>query len=416
MNTILPKRLEIFRYRSYTLYFVGTIISMIGSGMQFIATTWLVSTMTGTNLSVALVLICSTIPGIVLAPIIGVYVDRLNRKYLAAAMDVARALVLIGVINLWWLGLLQPWHIYLMAFLIAVGDQIYTPTVLTLIREVVPREMLLTANSTTSIADQIGGVLGAGIAGVIIMFFSPITVMAINAASFCFSAFCIMSMQKGSTIVPRAPEGVTAWRRFLRETREGVAYIKQHHALIYIYGLMLFILSTLRVMNVLLVPFTKDVLEVGAIGFGYIDAAFALGAIIGNLVLPSITRIYGASKIMVFGVIALAINLLFFSLSQNLPMAIIGYLLIGIVFPVRILYLTKAQEQTDILYQGRVHTTFNAILSAGSLGIYLLMGFLADLISVRWIYGFQGILLVIAGGIAYRMMYQWEEDPSYAIV
>lgn len=121
---------------------------MTGTGMQYIANGWLALQITHSNLSVALVLMASTVPGVLLAPIVGVYVDRLDRRILAASMDLFRACVLFGIPLLWWLHRLQPWHLYLMAFFPGVGDYTYNASVLGLIREVVPRDQLLLANST----------------------------------------------------------------------------------------------------------------------------------------------------------------------------------------------------------------------------------------------------------------------------
>lgn len=189
-------QLYIFKYRAYILYFTGTTVSRVGTEMQLIANNWLIIEMTNTSYSVALLLIFSSIPSVLLSPVFGVFVDQMERKLLAITTDMFRAVVLLFVPLLWWFDMLLPWHLYLMAFLVAIGDEIYEPSTKALIVEVIPTELLLIANSTTAIAIQIGWLVGAGSAGTIVTLFSPIAVMIINSVTFLFSAFCILSIPK----------------------------------------------------------------------------------------------------------------------------------------------------------------------------------------------------------------------------
>jgi len=214
MLKLARERLEIFRYRPYTLYFIGTTVSLIGTGMQFIANSWLALELTDANYSVALLLGISSIPGILFSPVLGVFVDRIDRKLLAATMDLFRGVILLSVPLLWWFKYLQPWHLYLMAFLVALGDIVYSPSAKALIVEVIPQKMLLTANSTTSVANQIGSLVGAGSAGLIIAMFSPIAVMVINAGTFFFSAFCILGMPKMRIVPMDVVSKAKGWRFF----------------------------------------------------------------------------------------------------------------------------------------------------------------------------------------------------------
>ncbi|MGB8957253.1 MAG: MFS transporter, partial [Tumebacillaceae bacterium] len=153
-------RWSVFINRSYLMYFIATTISSLGTGMQYVANSWLALQLTGSNASVAIVLLCSTIPGILLSPMIGVLVDRFDRKYLAVCTDAFRALVLIAVPILFMFDLLRPWHLYAMAMLVAIGDQIYSPSAMALVREIMPKDQLLNANSTTGVGNQIGALVG----------------------------------------------------------------------------------------------------------------------------------------------------------------------------------------------------------------------------------------------------------------
>ncbi|PZD96007.1 hypothetical protein DNH61_11305 [Paenibacillus sambharensis] len=399
-------RWELFRHRPYLLYFVGHIISMLGTGMQFIATSWLAMEITGSNASVAYVLIFTSLPGILLSPVIGVYVDRFDRKWIAVLMDIFRASVLVIIPFLWWEGLLQPWHLYTATFLVALGDEIYTPAAMSLIREVLAPKLLLYANSTNAIAMQAGALLGAGLGGVIISLSSAVMVMIINAVSFLISAVCLVFIRKGIVRPSETNQSSKGgFQSFWTDIKLGLTYIRGRHNIMIFYAMIFFIRMSLYTINVLLGPFAKDTLKVGSVGFGYIDACFALGAVAGNLILPSITRARGNNFVMVLGMAGTALSIFLFGFSGGLGAAMLFYFLIGAFFQVGILYYTRAQEETELSYQGRVHSTFNTFFSLMSLGIYLGMAYLMEAMSLRYLYVFQGIVVAFAALLAYRALY-----------
>jgi DHA3 family macrolide efflux protein-like MFS transporter len=402
MYQLIRERFEIFRHRPYLFYFIGTTVSMFGTGMQFIANSWLAMELTGASFSVAVVLVCSAVPGIVLSPFVGVFVDRWDRRWLSVCMDFFRAVILLAVPILWWMGQLQAWHLYVMAFFIALGDQVYNPSTMALIREVIPKEILLSANSFSSIANQIGGLVGAGAAGLIIAYFSPMVIMIVNAGTFIFSAICLLAMRRGVIKPVRSNGKGGTWKKFLGELSDGFTYIRLHREIIPKYLMVLLFIATLRTINVIIAPFALNELEVGTNGFGFIDASFGIGALIGGLVLPIATRMYGEKALMPFGVLAMGVSLVLFSLSQNLWMAVVGYSLIGITFQTRILYLTEAQKSTGLEYQGRVYSTFNTFFSFTSLVVYMVMGFIGEIFSYRWLYAVQGGIVATVGVYAYK--------------
>jgi len=402
LKRLLLARLGIVGQRAYAYYLAGTTVSRFGNGMQFVATSWLALQLSGASSSVAFVLIATAIPGIVLSPIIGVLVDRLDRRVLAAAMDLACAAVVMSVPVLLWMGVLRTWHLYAMSFLLAVFDQIHNPSAKALVREVVGEDQLLLANATTAVANQVGLLVGSGVSGLIIAAFSAGAAMGVNSATFLVSAGCTFAMRGGWVASVREKTDARGWGAFRSEMGDGLAYIRSRRHIAVVYLLMLFLFSTLQTINVLLAPFAKNVLNVGARGFGYIDAAFAAGAIIGGLLLPLAVHTMGRRTVMVGGIWALAASLLLFSLARGLIIAILGYFCIGAFFQVWVMYLSKAQESTSLRYQGRVYAVFETLDAAVSLVIYAAMGLLADVVSPRWLYVSQAVLLGGAGFLAYK--------------
>ncbi|WP_301109199.1 MFS transporter [Sporosarcina sp.] len=386
---------EILKFRPYLFFVVSTLFSNIGTGMQVIANSWLILDISGQVSSIAIFLMCYTLPGIFLSPLTGIIVDKIDRRWLAISMDIYRGLILLTIFVLWHLGSLLTWHLYLMGILIAIGDQIYSPAAAAMIREVVKKDMLLSANASTSIAMQVGALIGAGFAGLIIAVSSAIDIMWINALSFVVSSFLLNFVRKGYKSPSTNISKVKGYKKYFSQLTDGIRYIVDNTSIIPMYILIFCITATVRTINVLLAPFAKDVLAVGSVGFGYIDASFALGAILGGLLLPNIYNKFNFNKTVVLLMGMLSCGLIGFSLSNKLIIAMLFFFLIGASVNVKIVCLTLVQQIVSLDYQGRVHSTFNAIFSVLTFGLYFLMGYLGDLISLRWLYSFQGIIVIV---------------------
>jgi MFS transporter, DHA3 family, macrolide efflux protein len=107
---------------NFRLLLAGWGVSAIGNGMQFIATSWLATELSGQGYAAALVLIAQTVPALLLGPFLGVLSDRIKRQHLAVALDLLRALALLLVPLAAWAGSLQLWQLYAVTFVTALGD------------------------------------------------------------------------------------------------------------------------------------------------------------------------------------------------------------------------------------------------------------------------------------------------------
>lgn len=391
----------IFYNKNYSLYFIGTTISIMATGMQFIANTWIALNMTNNSFSIALVLFFSTLPSIIFSLGTGTIVDKFNVKHISIIMDLFRASLLITIFILWYLNLLQIWHIYMLSFFMSIGDNFYNPSVFVLIRKIITSDLLLEANSKVGVGNQIGLLLGSAIGGIIMSLDSPILVMLVNGFLFIISAIITSRIEIKINICNKVRE-----KSFIKDIKLGYMYICKHITIVYSYFIVLFLFLTIKIINMLLPIFCKNLLGVGSIEFGYIDASFAAGAIIGGLLLSFICKKYNRKIIMFIGIMLLSISIMMFSFSVNLIYAMCCYFCIGFSIQVRILYLTLIQEKTNIKYQGRVHSIFNMVFSLISIVLYFSMGYFGEFLSVDWLYKIYSIILICISFFSYKKFYK----------
>jgi MFS transporter, DHA3 family, macrolide efflux protein len=389
--------LELLKNTNYRLLILGWGISAIGNGMQFIASSWLATELSGKGYAAALVLIAQTLPGLLLAPFLGVFIDRLERRRLAAFLDFFRAAGLMLVPLVYWFAKPEAWHLYAMTLVVALADSLYWATRGALVREVVPKEKLLEANTISMTTVQLGMILGASASGFIIATASPVTVMLLNTATYIISGILtlLMRIEVRQTSAPKA---------YLEDLRAGWNYLRQHPELWFPYfgGLMLF--STIQTVNVLLVPFVKNVLNLEADALGLIDAAWAVGAVAAGFVLGGAVKRFGRERLMMLSPLLLALCLMGFSFSNSLPVALVLYALGGFLIRGNILYRTISQERTDLNYQGRVESIVGVVSSFMALVIFALMGVLQEFVSPRALYWLQSVLLLFLALWAWRVL------------
>ncbi len=383
---------------NFRLLVSGWGISAIGNGMQFIASSWLATELSGKGYAAALVLIAQTIPGLLLAPFLGVFIDRLERRKLAAFLDFFRATGLLIVPLVYWFARAEAWHLYAMTFVVALADSLYWATRGALVREVMPKDKLLEANTLSMTVVQLGMIVGASASGFIIAAASPVTVMLLNTVTYLISG--VLTLLMCMTVKP----ALEARGRYLEDLQAGWAYLRSNPNLWFPYfgGLMLF--STIQTINVLLVPFVKQVLNLEADALGLIDAAWAVGAVAAGFAMAKAVTQFGRERLMMLSPLLLALCLFAFSFSSTLWVALMLYALGGFLIRGNVLYRTTAQERTNLDFQGRVESMVGVVSSLAALLIYALMGVLQELVSPRALYWLQSLVLLALAFWAWRML------------
>jgi len=106
----LPQGLRALRYRNFRLFFVGQGVSQIGSWLQMIATSWLVYHLSGSAFLLGLSAFALQIPFFVLAPLAGVFIDRLDRRGVLVATNWIAAVQALAMFLVVALGVAEPWH------------------------------------------------------------------------------------------------------------------------------------------------------------------------------------------------------------------------------------------------------------------------------------------------------------------
>src|SRR5712691_5243083 len=151
--------------RPLRFVFAANVISMLGSGMNSAAVAWYILEATHSEMALGTFAVLQTIPAMLMLPFTGVIIDREDRRRLVMMLDAARALVILVVAILAFVGRVKVWELYAMNMLVAAGFWMFWPTITALIQELTPEDEFVHANTFLLAGVQGGWLISGGVVG-----------------------------------------------------------------------------------------------------------------------------------------------------------------------------------------------------------------------------------------------------------
>lgn len=384
-------------------------LATIANGLLYIVLTWLLLQVNNSVAAVAWAMVCFWVPNVFLGPLFGVLADRYSRRLLIIIMGIVRGLLLIGFAYYFYRqSIFSTGMIYALTVINGVAASIYWPVSIAFIREIVAKDQLLYANSVMDIAYELGNVLGMSVAGLLLLYVSPASIVGLCAIIFIIRALITVFITSNyqNTQVPKANWLLTLCNDF----HLGLRYLANEKRLSIIYIIQLLLVVQYMVAPVLLSPFVKNVLHASVKQFACIEVSLSIGIVLGGIFIPYIANRYGllrslASCSMIGGV-ALAL----FAFNRQVWGSELLYFILGLVLATWPLIVTKAQNITDLDYQARVQSVFSSLSGVVILILYLVIGLGSQHTTITLLYLFEALLLWVAAVLCifYRKLFATE--------
>ena len=262
--------------RDFRLLWSGLAISLIGDGMFFVALPWQVLELSDSPTALALVGAVWTVPMVVFLLLGGVIADRFDRRRVMLTADVIRlvANATLGLLSV--TGHIELWHVFLLAALYGTGEALFFPAFGALVPEIVPKHLLVQANSLDGFVRPLGAqLLGPAVGGVLIEALGVGGALLVDAGSFACSIAALLAMRPR----PRARQELTAGK-VVGEIREGFRFVRSRT---WLWGTLactaIALLVYLGPWEALLPFLVKNELDASATDLGLVYAAGGLGSI-----------------------------------------------------------------------------------------------------------------------------------------
>jgi MFS family permease len=281
----MPGLAELLRTnRNYRYTWTGQVVSEIGDYFNSIAVFDLALAVTHSGIVVAGIFLARAIPAMFAGPVAGVLLDRMDRKRIMIASDLARAVIAAAfILTVRWP---YPWLLYVLSGLLMFASPFFTSGRSSILPAIASREELHTVNSVTQTTQWCTLVIGAVTAGYSAKLFGHQWAFVINSFSFLFSAWAISRLRapKGTFRAERAALTEAQVARPWHEYVEGLRYMRHAPLILGIAVINVGWASGGGAAQVLFSLFGERVFNRGAAGIGEIWGCAGIGLVIGGVV------------------------------------------------------------------------------------------------------------------------------------
>ena len=373
--------------------FCGQSAAVLGNWIQYLAMTWLVYRLSGSALLLGITGFASMVGILVLAPFAGLWADRLDRKKLLLATQLAAMVPGFALAALAWMGTVEVWHVVALSALFGIVMAIEVPVRQAFTPALVPaREDLASAIAFNALMQNGGRMLGPTIAGVLI---------ATSGEAICFFLNGVSKIAAVATLTliavapnERAAPGSSAWRSL----KEGLAYAWDSvplRRLLPVVALVTFMASPYQT---LMPIFAAEVFAGGADTLGVLIGAAGLGGIIGMLVLAARKDVRGLMSWIAASAAVAGATLIIFSYSKSFVLSlamigIVGLTALTVAMGVCTIIQTIVEDRMRGRVMGLFTVSFMGMFPLGSLAA----GAVAERIGPQHTLAIGGTACVLTG-------------------
>lgn len=404
---------------NYRIWFIGALVSNIGTWMQRTAQDWLVyNDLTNhDSTSMGIVMALQLGPQLFLAGYAGVVADRVDRRKLILVTQTVMALLSLALGLMVIFGTAQIWHVYVFALALGIISSFDAPVRQTFVSELVADRDLPNAVALNSTSFNAARMIGPAIAGLLVVAIGSGPVFIINTFTFIAMLVAVLLIHEESLRkVVRSQKGS-------RRMRDGFTYLKTRPDILTVM-VGVFLVGTFGLNSALnIAAMATTEFGKGAGEFGILNSTMAIGSVCGALLSarrdrPRLRFIFGASAL--FGVAALLAalspSLVFFGFAL-IPMGLAALTIITSAN-------AYVQVTTEPAMRGRVMSLYMAVFIGGTPIGAPLVGLVNDVMGARWGLGVaaaSGILAALVGaGWYYRsqhlhLTFDWSTRTKFVL-
>jgi MFS family permease len=302
-------------YPAYRRYWLGNLARVFGLQFRFIGSLWLVQELTGSTAWLGIISIASAVPTIVLSLPAGTLADRMDNKRLLVWSQGLTALFTLALALAVVLDVVNVWHVVAWSVVVGALMALGNPAQNAILPRLIEMRAIASAVAYTSAIWNSMRIIGPFIAGLLIAVIGTGQAFFVTAAGFALSALLIQSLRLAPV------EGTTA-RQHGGGMLEGVRYIFANRIFLATIGLSFFTSIFGSSYIVLLPNFADEVLGVGVEGFGMMETAAGVGALLGTLSVAKIGAGPRHGPIMLLSAAAFGLLIAAFAASRSMPLTL----------------------------------------------------------------------------------------------
>ena len=266
---------------TFLVLLIGQFVSLLGSRLTaFVLGIWILEK-TGSTTRFALISVCVMLPGFLISPMAGTFVDRWNRRQVMIVSDCGAAVCTLFLLLFAMSEQLQLWHIYLASSVISIFEAFQRPAHAATLPLLIPKKHLGRANGLNQLSDALSQIFPPMLGGILFATLHLWNVFLIDFSTFLFALLTLLLIYLPQ---PKAtPEGIRGRGTLLKETIYGWNYLVERPGLL---ALLLFLAANNFVFGVVITLLTPLILGfTTSVELGIIMSIAGMGMLGGSLVM-----------------------------------------------------------------------------------------------------------------------------------
>ncbi len=371
-------------FRSYMFFFGGQIASTLGSSIVQFVIIWWITLQTQSGAYLALASFVGLVPTILLSPLIGVLVDRWNRKALIALSDFSQAIATVILIVLFWTGTASILNVFIILVIRGLCQAFHSPTVLAVTPSMVPQEKLGRINGLSFFFTGAVNLAGPVLAALLLAVGSIDQILWVDIITFAAAIVPVLAVK-----IPSAIEVIQKGASFKSSFKEGLKHIRNHRGLMPLF-LLAMILNLLVTPLTTLLPYYIRFDHLGGAGdLALVEAMIEGGILAGGLAMTVIGAVKKKSLAMATSFYIIFAGYLLVSLSPTGAfwfMGLAGLVAAFFIPVVNVLAATITQTVIPLEMQGRVNSVNLALVTAAMPIGMIVSGAAVELINTSYLF------------------------------
>ena len=400
-----PSYTSLLKNRAFSYLWAGQLISQSGDAIFDVALLWLVFVSTGSTALVGITDAAALLPAVLATPIAGVLADRANRRDVMVASILFQGAVTAIASALYVEGMLSFPILLVLVLVLYTGAVFYRTSSSAIVPAIVSKEHLGAANGLFSLSTSANQLVSFSVGGLVILALGLAFPITSDSLTFFAAAALLMLVAKsyGRPRLASTPSP-TGDRGFWKEFREGLRYVRSNRTFLQLAFFGLFINAFGSALFAILAPYAKTWVHGDASTYGFILSSFALGSMVGSLLIGRVNFRAYVGKLLFFGIILAGLLLVLVGLVTTVLPALVLFFASGAALAcVNIPLNAWIDGQIPREMLGRANSVLNSLLSATQPVAAVLGGVLAGVAAIGSVVTGLGVAMAAVTVVLYPL-------------
>ena len=385
-----------FRHRNYRLFFVGQLISLVGTWMMTVAQSWLILQLTGDPLLLGAVAAAQFGPVLVLGLFGGVIADSLPKRRTLIATQVWPLILGLVMSALVFTNTVQVWHVLVIAFLLGCRNAVDMPTRQSFVVEMVGRQDVGNAVAFNSAMFNGARVLGPAVGGITIGALGVGPAFLADALSYLAVIAAYLMMRESELHTRPGIERPDSVKAVVANLREGLHYVRTTPLVLAAISVVALVSTFGMNFTVVIPPLAQDVLHTDATGYGFLMSMVGLGSVLSALTIAFTGRT--TPVVIALGAMTLGLSELVLAGSSSFAVSLIAMFFVGVGgISMAATANTVVQLAVPDKLRGRVMSVYTTVFAGSTPVGGLVTGAIASSAGVPFAIGLGAVLSLATG-------------------